>query len=89
MVRKYRVEFLASPRDELKKLDKIISQRIMDKIHWIGDNFESITPEMLTANFKGMFKLRVGDWRIIYTVNQKSKLVTIHMIGHRREIYKQ
>jgi len=89
MVRKYRVEFLALARDELRKLDKIISQRIMDKIHWLADNFESITPEMLTANFKRMFKLRVGDWRIIYTVNQKSKLVTIHMIGHRREIYKQ
>ncbi|MCK4233696.1 type II toxin-antitoxin system RelE/ParE family toxin, partial [candidate division WOR-3 bacterium] len=38
---------------------------------------------------KGMYKLRVGDWRIIYTVNQKTKVITIHMIGHRKEIYKQ
>ncbi|MCK4575312.1 type II toxin-antitoxin system RelE/ParE family toxin [candidate division WOR-3 bacterium] len=89
MVKKYKVEFLTTAFNELKKLDKIISQRIMDKIHWMADNFESIIPEILTANLKGMYKLRVGDWRIIYTVNQKTKVITIHMIGHRKEIYKQ
>ena len=43
---------------------------------------------MLTGEFKGMFKLRVGDWRIIYTVNQNTKIITVHMVGHRSEIYK-
>ena len=88
MVKKYQVEFLLPVINDLKKLDKIISQRIIDKIHWLADNFESTIPEILTANLKGMYKLRVGDWRIIYTVNQKAKKITIHMIGHRREIYK-
>ena len=89
MVKKYKVEFLTTAFNELKKLDKIISQIIMDKSHRMADNFENIIPEILTANLKGMYKLRVGDWRIIYTVNQKTKVITIHMIGHRKEIYKQ
>jgi len=89
MVKKYKVEFLPIAIKELKKLDKIISQRILDKIHWIANNFEIITPEILSANLKRMFKLRVGDWRVIYTVNQKAKIITIHLIGHRKEIYKQ
>jgi len=89
MVKKYKVEFLIAAINDLKKIDQIISQRIMDKIHWTANNFEDITPEILTANLKGMFKLRVGDWRAIYTVNQKAKIITIHVIGHRKEIYKQ
>ena len=89
MVKNYKVEFTRAAVNDLKKLDKIISQRILDKVHWMANNFEDIMPEILTTHFKGMFKLRVGDWRIIYTVNQKSKLITIYMIGHRREIYKR
>jgi mRNA-degrading endonuclease RelE of RelBE toxin-antitoxin system len=35
-----------------------------------------------------MFKLVVGDWRIIYTADFINKLITVHLIGHRREVYK-
>ena len=88
MVKKYQVEFLPKAIDDLKKLDKVIGQRIMSRIHWLADNYENITPETLAGKLKGMFKLRAGDWRIIYSVNQKIKMITIHMVGHRREIYK-
>ncbi|WP_245911981.1 type II toxin-antitoxin system RelE family toxin [Brunnivagina elsteri] len=35
----------------------------------------------------GFFKLRVGDYRVIYTFNTEIQLMTIHKIGHRRDIY--
>ena len=88
MVKKYKVEFLPEAIKDLEKLDKIISQRIINKIHWLGNNFENITPEILSGELRGMFKLRIGDWRIIYTLNRKLKVITINMIGHRKEIYK-
>jgi len=70
---------------DLDKLDKPIAQRILKKISWLSDNFESLTPEQLSGQFKGMFKLRIGDWRVIYTV--EGLTLIIQFIGHRREIY--
>ena len=40
----------------------------------------------LTGEFKGLYRLRVGDWRVIYEVEQGS--VTIHAIKLRRDAYK-
>ncbi|MFB2835159.1 type II toxin-antitoxin system RelE family toxin [Floridanema evergladense] len=34
-----------------------------------------------------MFKLRVGDYRVVYTFSTESRIITIHRIGHRSEIY--
>jgi mRNA interferase RelE/StbE len=33
-------------------------------------------------------KLRVGDWRVMYEVNHNDKVVTVHKVGHRKEVYK-
>ena len=35
-----------------------------------------------------MFKLVFGDWRVIYTSDFTNKIITVHLIGHRKEIYK-
>ena len=43
--------------------------------------------EALRRNWKGYWKLRVGDYRIIYKIS--SETVTIFRIGHRREIYEK
>ena len=42
----------------------------------------------LRRNLKGLMKLRVGDYRIIYSIEYKEVVVLVIQIGHRREIYK-
>ena len=71
---------------DLGRLDKPIEQRVLKKISWLSNNFESITPEPLSGEFKGTFKLRIGDWRVVYTV--EGQTLIIQFIAHRREIYK-
>jgi len=88
MVIRYKVNILPPAIADLKRVDKEIAQRVINKIHWLADNFDEIIPEILHHNLKGLFKLRVGDWRIIYSVDHQRKTITIHLIGHRREIYK-
>ena len=70
---------------DFNKLDTPIAKRILKKISWLSDNFENITPEPLSRQFKGTFKLRIGDWRVIYTV--EGLTLVIQFIGHRRDIY--
>lgn len=84
----YRVEFLAEAEADLTNLDTTIRSRIFRKIKWLSDSFDIIAPEALSGEFRGFFKLRIGDYRTIYSVNHESKLIIIHLIGHRRDIYK-
>jgi mRNA interferase RelE/StbE len=70
---------------DLAKLDKPVAQRILKKIDWLSDNFKKVTPEPLIGQFKGTFKLRIGDWRVVYTI--ESHTLVIQFIGHRRDIY--
>jgi len=80
-----KVEWTEKAIADLGKLDILITRRIIKKVTWFAKNFESITPEPLSGDLKGMFKLRVGDWRVVYKVDGKTAL--IYVVGHRREIY--
>ena len=74
---------------DLDKLDEQIRQRILEKLKWFKENFDKIIPIQLGGEWKGFFKLRVGDWRIIYEIEILKKLITIHYIGRRDKIYKE
>ena len=61
--------------------------RIISKINWLAKNFEVITPIPLTGDLAGLYKLRVGDYRVIYEFIDEEKVVIVDRIGHRRDIY--
>ena len=85
----YFVEFKEDAMKELGKFDKKVAQRILNKIKWLAENFENVSHERLKGEeWEDMFKLRVGDYRVIYSVDRDKKIITIHLVGHRSEIYK-
>ncbi|MCX6638934.1 MAG: type II toxin-antitoxin system RelE/ParE family toxin [bacterium] len=61
---------------------------MLRKIKWLAENFDAISPEELAGPWKGVFKLRVGDYRILYTGDRLKQDIVIHFIRHRREVYK-
>ena len=85
----YRVEFLPPAINDRRRLDKPVAQRILNKLRWLSENFESARPEALAGPLAGLMKLRVGDYRVIYEPDRENELITGHLIGHRREIYRQ
>ena len=84
----YSVRILKSAGRELEALDKPVAKRIVAKIQWLAENLESLKPTALKGELSGLFKLREGDFRIIYQILHKERIVVIHAIGHRREIYR-
>ncbi len=85
----YRVRILDSAIRELSRLDISISRRIMDRVHWLAANIDKIKPEALARELKGLYKLRVGDYRVVYEVLHEEQTIVIHAIGHHREIYRK
>ncbi len=80
---------LKNANRQLKKLDSTVARRIVDQINWLAQHFEQLKPEPLTGDLAGLFKYREGDYRIIYEPLHKEKVILVHEIGHRSEIYKK
>ena len=81
----YKIVFAKKAADFLRKLDKIDLERISRKINEI-----QISPELgvpLTANLTGLWKLRIGDYRVIYQIKNEELIILILKIGHRKNIY--
>ncbi len=84
---KYRIEYLESVvHDDISRLSASAKRRIRSAIERkLGSNpVEFGKP--LRYSFRGARRLRVGDYRIIYKIEQPD-LVMIVKIGHRREVY--
>jgi len=84
----YRIIILPKALEDLSKLDKAAAQRVADKLTWMAENIENITPLPLKGGLSGFYKLKVSDWRVIYEINHDEKVITVHKVGHRREVYR-
>lgn len=82
---KYSVDYKSSVARDLKKLDKGEAKGILAKLerqlfHNPGAG------EPLKGEFAGLFRLRIGNYRVIYSKTQKGSLVL--RIAHRKEAYR-
>jgi len=84
----FRIEFLPEALEDLKRLDRAVLQRVFKKLRWLSENFDSLQPEGLSGPLAGLLKLRVGDYRVVYEAERTGKRLTVHLVGHRRDIYK-
>ena len=83
----YQVEVLPEAAETIRRLDTTVSRRILLRLKWLSINFESIQPQRLTGKLRNMYKLRVGDYRLLYSVNHSERLLIVHRIGHRSDVY--
>lgn len=84
----YELAFHPDVAKDLKGLDTGIRQRVLGKIEWLVEHVEEMRHEPLTARWAGMYRLRVGDYRVIYGLEQEQRQIIIYAVGHRREIYR-
>ncbi len=85
----YNIVYTKTFENDLKKLDKPAVQRIIAKILETANNPYNIQP--LGYSPKGLehlYKLRVGDWRILFWLDHGEKTLTLYIVEHRSKIYK-
>ncbi len=84
-----RARLLDAAARDLARLDKPEARRVVARINWLVSNYATIQPEALSGNLAGFYKLRVGDFRVIYEILDPEQTLLVHAIGHRREIYRK
>ena len=80
--------FSPDAQADLANLSRTVRDRVYAKLEWLENNFESITPFPLTNKFAGFYKLRVGDWRVMYKIDWDKNYIVVYTVGHRSKAYK-
>ena len=87
----HKITFLPDAEDSFKKLDNPVQKRIAQKIDWLAENADKIIHHPLKSlpdDLRGLCRVRVGDYRIIYWVYDKYKHIKIYDIEHRDKDYR-
>lgn len=81
-----KVEWVEEAAKDLRRLDNEVARRVLDKISWYAANFNQIVPEPLTGGLRGTYKMRVGDFRVVY--KREGANIVILAVAHRKDVYK-
>lgn len=87
----YKVTILPDAEKSFRMLDKSVQLRIAAKIDWLAENAEIIIHQPLKSmpdELKGLCRIRVGDYRIIYWIYKEEKHIKIYAIEHRSRSYR-
>ncbi len=85
----HQIHILDRAARELAQLDRPVGRRIVRRIRWLAANLEAVKPDALTGNLAGFYKIRVGDYRIVYEALHSEQTIVVHLVAHRREIYRK
>ena len=87
--RRWRVLFKSSAYKEYKKLHKHNKQKIKDTLRMLQINpFSEALQIKKIYGKEHCFRIRVGDYRIIYSIKKRQLIIQIIRIGHRQDIYR-
>ncbi len=82
----YVVEVKPSARKELEDLPDKVLERVIRKMEFLRHDPRPPGCKKLKG-YKDQWRIRVGDWRVLYIIDDAAKLVSVTRIGHRREVY--
>lgn len=85
---RYSIEVTPRARKQLLKLPDNVSRRVEDAISALADDPRPAGARKLTGK-DDLYRVRVGDYRLLYSVQQDVLLVLVVRIGRRRDVYRQ
>ena len=84
---RYRVEFTTAAAKEVRKLDPQLRRRILAGISDLEREPRPHGGVRKLAGFDNAWRVRIGDYRVLYEVVDERVLVTVVRVAHRRDVY--
>ena len=82
----YAVEVKPPARKELEALPDSVLSRVVRKLESLAETPRPAGCKKLKG-YKNQWRIRVGDWRVLYIIDDDAQLVSVTRIAHRREVY--
>ena len=83
----YVVEYGRAAARQLEHLDRQVQERIRDAVAALAGNPRPFGVQKLSGP-EELYRIREGDWRIVYQVRDRALRVLVVRIGHRRDVYR-
>lgn len=88
-MKRYKVEYTSAAQKTIRKMDPGVRAMILK---WIDKNLEGVeNPRAhgkgLTANLAGLWRYRIGNYRLIAEIQDERLVILMVEVGHRSEIY--
>lgn len=84
----YEIKIKESAQKTLRKIDKIAKARLWVSISELANDPRPPGCVKMTGA-DDLWRIRAGDWRIIYQIRDKEMVILVIRVGHRREIYRR
>jgi len=86
---KYQFEFLPSARRQLMAIEQPVALHILTQLARLGDDpYREDADVKKLAGVDGLYRLRVGNYRVAYQIDNGRLVVLVVKVAHRREIYR-
>jgi mRNA interferase RelE/StbE len=85
---KYKVDFSKAAENQLESIPKVDVKKILKRAEKLGSNPFPAGYEHIKGSQIDIYRVRQGDYRILYTVNEERLIVLVVKVGHRKEVYR-
>ena len=83
----YALEFAPAAEKDLRHLDRDTASRIVTRLRRAAENAGINQHKALKGEFSGLYSLRIGAFRAIYSLYHDQRVMVVKKIGHRRDVY--
>ena len=85
----YAIEFRKSAHKEFLDCEKSLQSRIVEALQTVAANpFSELIQIKKLKGAVHLYRVRLGDWRLVYELNTDKKQLIVVKIGHRKEVYR-
>jgi len=84
----YEIRYVAQAVEDLQQLPARITRQVLNKIERLAENATIVSHHAMKGTWAGYFRIRVGDYRVIYRLDHERRMITIERIGHRGKVYR-
>ena len=83
----YRITFIRSAEKEIEKLPSKIVRKISPVIDDLANDPRPRGSKKLKGRDEILWRVRIGDYRVIYLIEDVIKIIEVRKVGHRKDIY--